>query len=189
MYACWRSRTAPVTIVHSSLTSLPDCFLVNFVTKFGAGSAAALSHHSRGWLTNTTGSYTTSNLINIGSLNVLMQLTTWHATVDFPHPTFYASWSSSSTGKCQRKGFVQRRSAKDFGTQQRLQPNSPDVVQQNTRLTQTDMIEGGKSQERWQCDPLCRTDQHTDPQQIDHGGAKRWSQILPDLKNRAPIAS
>jgi hypothetical protein len=78
---------------------------------------------------------------------------------------------------------------KDFASRQRLQPNCPNVVRQNTCLSTTDSIEGGKSQECWQYNLLRRTDQHTDPRQTDHGGAKRRSQILPDPKSRAPKSS
>ena len=53
---------------------------------------------------------------------------------------------------------------KDFATRQRLQPNNPDVVQHNACLSPTDTIEGRKSQEHWQCNPLRRTDRGSGPQ-------------------------
>jgi hypothetical protein len=46
----------------------------------------------------------------------------------------------------------------------------------------------GKNQECWQHNMLCHTHQHTGPRQT-HGGAERWSQIMPNLKIRTLKAS
>ena len=54
------------------------------------------------------------------------------------------------------KGSCREEAPTDFATRQWLQPDSPNVVQQNTCISPTDPIEGGKSQEHWQHNPLCR---------------------------------
>ena len=107
----------------------------------------------------------------------------------FPHQTFMCHDHQALQANDRDKDSCREEVPKDFATRQQLPPNSPNVVRQNTCLSPTDPIEGGKSQKHWQCNPLCHTDQHTDPRQIVHGGAKKWSKILPNLKSRAPKAS